>query len=75
MRTLPPLEEKIRRAIRDAKARNALITVVGLQQELEQKLHRTFDRKYLKKLCEKVHRKALIQADRNSTSILRALAS
>jgi len=64
MRILPPAEEKIRRAIRDAMARDPLTTIVGLQQELEQKLNRTFDRKYLKKLCEKVHCEALIHADR-----------
>lgn len=64
MRILPPIEEKIRRTIRDARARDPLITVVGVQDELQHKLNRTFDRKYLKKLYEKVARESRVELDR-----------
>lgn len=64
MRILPPVEEKIRRTIRDARALDPLITVSGLQKTLEKKLGRTFTRKYIAKLADKVARQALIDADR-----------
>jgi hypothetical protein len=64
MRILPPIEEKIRRTIRDAQARDPLITVVGVQEELQLKLNRTFDRSYLKRLCEKVARESRVEVDR-----------
>jgi hypothetical protein len=64
MRILPPVEEKIRRHIRDAKARDPLITVSGVQEELQFKLNRTFDRSYLKRLCDKVEREGRVEVDR-----------
>ena len=64
MRILPPVEEKIRRTIRDARVLDPLITVSGLQDALEKKLNRTFTRKYIAKLADKVARQALIEADR-----------
>jgi hypothetical protein len=64
MRILPPVEEKIRRTIRDSRARDPLITVVGLQQEIERKLNRTFDRQYLRKLSDKVARESRVELDR-----------
>jgi len=64
MRVLPPVEEKIRSTIRDAQAIKPLITVSELHEHLENTFGRGFSRKYVKKLSEKVHRQALIQADR-----------
>ena len=64
MRILPPVEEKIRRTIRDAQARDPLINVSGVQKELQRKMHRTFDRTYRKRLCEKVARESRIEVDR-----------
>jgi hypothetical protein len=64
MRILAPVEEKIRRTIRDAQARDPLISVSGVQEELELKLNRTFDRTYLKRLCEKVSRESRVELDR-----------
>jgi hypothetical protein len=47
MRILPPVEEKIRRSIRDARAIDPLISVSDLQAKLEQQLNRSFSRKYM----------------------------
>lgn len=64
MRILPPVEEEMRRVIRDARAADPLISVAGLEQVLEQRFNRGFSRKYVKKLADKVHRQAIMQADR-----------
>jgi hypothetical protein len=39
MRILPPLEEKIRREIRDARAKDPLVSVVALQDQLEKQFN------------------------------------
>jgi hypothetical protein len=64
MRILPPVEEEMRRAIRDARAADPLISVSGLEQVLEKRFNRGFSRKYIAKLADKVLRQALIEADR-----------
>jgi hypothetical protein len=64
MRVLPPVEEEMRKVIRDARAGDPLISVAGLEQVLEQRFNRGFSRKYVKKLADKIHRHAIIQADR-----------
>ena len=64
MRIVPELEIKIRREIRDARAKDPLVSVVALQDQLEKKFERTFTRKYLARLAHKVERQALIEADR-----------
>src|SRR5437762_3799050 len=56
----------MRRAIRDARAADPLVTVVGLQKVLENRFNRGFSRTYVKKLADKVHRQSLIEADRTS---------
>lgn len=64
MRIVPELDHKIRREIRDARAKDPLISVVALQQQLEKQFSRTFSRKYIAKLAMKVERQALQEADR-----------
>jgi hypothetical protein len=64
MRITPPIEDKIRRTIRDARSRDPLITVVAVQEELQRKFNRTFDRAYLAKLCNKVAVASRIELDR-----------
>jgi hypothetical protein len=64
MRIVPELDHKIRREIRDARAKDPLISVVDLQEQLEKQLSRTFSRKYIAKLAFKVERQALQEADR-----------
>jgi len=54
----------MRRAIRDARAADPLISVAGLEQVLERRFNRGFSRTYVKKLAEKVLRQSLIEADR-----------
>jgi hypothetical protein len=64
MRIVPELDHKIRREIRDARAKDSLISVVALQEQLEKQFNRTFTRKYIAKLAFKVERQALAEADR-----------
>jgi hypothetical protein len=64
MRTLAPVEEKIRRAIRDARAKGLLISIVALQETLERQFNRTFTREYLARLSDKVARQTLMEIDR-----------
>lgn len=64
MRIVPELDHKIRREIRDARARDPLMSVVDLQEQLEERFNRTFTRKYIAKLAFKVERQALQEADR-----------
>jgi len=64
MRIIPELDHKIRREIRDARAKDPLVSVVALQEQLEKKFNRTFSRKYIAKLAMKVERQALAEADR-----------
>jgi hypothetical protein len=64
MRIVPEIEQKIRREIRDARAKDPLVSVLSLQEQLEKKFDRTFTRKYLAKLAHKVERQALVEADR-----------
>jgi hypothetical protein len=64
MRILPEFEIKIRREIRDARAKDPLVSVVSIQEQLAKKFEQTFSRKYLAKLAHKVAREGLIEADR-----------
>jgi len=64
MRIVPELDHKIRREIRDARAKDPLVSVVDLQEQLEKQFNRTFSRKYIAKLAGKVERQALQEADR-----------
>jgi hypothetical protein len=64
MRILPAVEEQIRRVIRDERAKDPLITVLGLEHALEKHFNRGFSHQYVSKIADKVAREALIVADR-----------
>jgi hypothetical protein len=64
MKIMPPVEQEIRRAIRDERAKDPLITILGLQEKLEVQFNRTFKRDYLARLSDKVGRQTLIELDR-----------
>jgi hypothetical protein len=64
MRILPAVEEEIRRVIRDARAKDPLISVAGLEAVLEKHFDRGFSHQYVSKVADKVAREALIVADR-----------
>jgi hypothetical protein len=64
MRVLPPVEEEIRRIVRDARAKDPLITVSGLEHALEAHFRRGFSHQYVSKIADKVAREGLIEADR-----------
>lgn len=64
MRILPPVEEEIRRVVRDARARDPLIRVAGLKDVLEKHFQRGFSHQYVSKIADKVAREALIELDR-----------
>jgi hypothetical protein len=72
MRILPPVEEQVRRAIRDERAKDPLISITKLQEKLERTFGREFRRTYLTKLSDKVGRQALVEID--STKIEERLA-
>lgn len=64
MRVLPPVEEQIRRIIRDTRAKDPLITVSGLKAALEKHFGRGFSHQYVSKIADKVAREGLIEIDR-----------
>ena len=64
MRVLPPVEEEIRRIVRDERAKDPLITVSGLEQALEEHFQRGFSHQYVSKIADKVAREGLIECDR-----------
>src|SRR5258708_30652854 len=49
MRVLPPVEEEIRRIVRDERAKDPLITVSGLEHALEKHFDRGFSHQYVSK--------------------------
>jgi len=64
MRVLPPVEEQIRRIIRDERAKDPLIIVLGLEHALEAHFQRGFSHQYVSKITDKVAREGLIESDR-----------
>jgi hypothetical protein len=64
MRVLPPVEEEIRRIVRDARAKDPLIRVAGLKAALEDHFGRGFSHQYVSKIADKVAREGLMEADR-----------
>jgi hypothetical protein len=64
MRVLPPVEEEIRRVVRDARAMDPLITVLALEKALEKHFERGFSHQYVSKIADRVARESLIDADR-----------
>jgi hypothetical protein len=63
MRILPPVEEEIRRVVRDERAKDPLISVARLEAALEKHFQRGFSHNYVSKIADKVAREGLIQAD------------
>src|ERR1700730_4102455 len=64
MRILPPVEEEIRRIVRDERAKDPLVTVSGLKAALEKHFERGFSHQYVSKISDKVAREGLVEADR-----------
>jgi hypothetical protein len=64
MRVLPPVEEEIRRVVRDERAKDPLITVAGLEHALEKHFDRGFSHQYVSKIADKVAREGLVAIDR-----------
>jgi hypothetical protein len=64
MRILPPVEEEIRRIVRDERAKDPLITVSGLEAALEKHFERGFSHQYVSKIADKVAREGLVDTDR-----------
>jgi hypothetical protein len=64
MRVLPPVEEQIRRIVRDERAKDPLASVPRLEVALEKHFQRGFSHQYVSKIADKVAREGLIQADR-----------
>jgi hypothetical protein len=63
MKIVPAIEDKLRREVRSAVAKNPLITVVAMQEVLEQKFGRTFSFRYTSKLMNKVAGQARREVD------------
>lgn len=57
------VEETIKRAIRDTKAIDPLITRDKLLETLEKKFNRTLDHRYVARLTDKVYRQVRLEAD------------
>lgn len=64
MRVLHPVEEEIRRIVRDERAKDSLISVSGLEHALEKHFNRGFSHQYVSKIADKVSREGLIEMDR-----------
>jgi len=64
MRILPAVEAEFRRAIRDERARDPLISVMRLKEKLEEKFSRGFSHQYVSKIADKVAREAIVELDR-----------
>lgn len=64
MKIVPAREQELRRAIRDERAKDPLITISRLQERLKDKFQRDFHRDYLGRLLHKVSREAVIEVDR-----------
>jgi hypothetical protein len=62
-RITPPFEDKIRRAIRDTKAVDPLITQQKLRETLDRKFSHSFSPEYVRKLASKVGREVRLEAD------------
>jgi hypothetical protein len=64
MRIIPEVEADLRRTIRDARAKDPLITSGRIKELLQKKYGRGFSYQYIARLVEKVAREALIEVDR-----------
>ena len=63
---IPAIEEKIRRAIRDAMAIDPLMTQTALCEAVSKRLNHNFDRQYIGKLANKVMAQARAEIDHTS---------
>jgi hypothetical protein len=64
---MPPVEQEIRRVIRDARAKDPLISITKLKELLEKHFNDRatgFSHNYVSKLADKVSHEALIEVDR-----------
>jgi hypothetical protein len=59
MRILPPVEESIRRVIRNSRAKDPLMNISGLKKALEDHFKRGFSHQYVSKMADKVAREGL----------------
>jgi hypothetical protein len=57
-------EVRVRREIRDALAIDPLATIPELTARLNERLNRSFDPRYIKKLTDKVTRQLITESDR-----------
>jgi hypothetical protein len=57
-------EQEIRRAIRDERAKDPLITIDRLQKRLKDRFNRDFHRDYLGRMTHKVARETRVEVDR-----------
>jgi hypothetical protein len=64
MRIVPAVEAELRRVIRDARAKDPLISVANIKKELEERFQRGFSYQYVAKIADKVARESLVEADR-----------
>jgi hypothetical protein len=56
-------EANLRRAIRDIKELDPLITNLALAERLSEKFNHSFDRAYITKLANKVDRQLMVEID------------
>jgi hypothetical protein len=68
MKILPPAQEKMMRAIRDAIALDPLISIRSLQEVLERRSIKIASREYLTKLVWKLNRELSVNVDRQKLS-------
>jgi hypothetical protein len=57
-------EERLRREIRDVMAIDPIATLPELTEKLSKRLNHSFDRRYIKKLRDKVGRQLIVESDR-----------
>ena len=70
MRIVAAVEAEFRRIIRDARAKDPLISIANLEKHF----NRGFSHRYVSKIADKVAREGLIEADRTQHGVLRRLA-
>ncbi len=64
MKIVETIEDKLRREVRDAMAKDPLINISGVQELLEEKFGREFSFLYVRKLMQKVVGQARTEVDR-----------
>src|SRR5271154_247554 len=59
-----PVEEALKRFIRDQRAIDPLISYGALVENVSKRFNREFDQRYIKKLTDKIERQMFIEVDR-----------